>query len=154
MLPKSLPGYSLPIDSRVIATTKELSSEFPFNQDTTSGKVLGLGWVQSSIGGGTRSSSATTYLAGVVGRRNVDVLLNAQVTKLVKTGTVGGKPSFRGVQFASGPQCGYHLTVSPLVSTVAYWYPRQRRALPFTLGRKSSYPLVRSALLKSSNCLA
>ncbi|RXW19853.1 hypothetical protein EST38_g5995 [Candolleomyces aberdarensis] len=104
ILPKSLPGFSHGIDARVIATTQELSAEFPFNPDTGGGDVLGLGWVQSSIGDGTRSSSATTYLNSVINRRNVDVLVNAYVTKLVRTGTVGGKPSFRGVQFANGPQ--------------------------------------------------
>ncbi|RXW12904.1 hypothetical protein EST38_g12951 [Candolleomyces aberdarensis] len=104
VLPKSLPGFSHAIDSKVIATTQELSAEFPFNPDTGGGNVLGLGWAQSSIGGGTRSSSATTYLSSVINRRNVDVLVNAQVTKLVHTGTICGKPSFRGVQFASGPR--------------------------------------------------
>ena len=91
----------------MISTTQELSAEFPFNPDTGGGDVLGLGWVQSSIGGGTRSSSATTYLNSVINRGNVDVLVNAYVTKLVRTGTVGGKPSFRGVQFANGPQCTF-----------------------------------------------
>ncbi|KAF5337359.1 hypothetical protein D9611_002938 [Ephemerocybe angulata] len=103
VLPKSLPGYSVATDSRIIATTRELSSEFPFNQDITSGNVLGVTWVQSAIGGGKRSSSSTTYLASVKDRKNVDVLVNAQVTKLLRTGTVGGKPSFKGVQYAAAP---------------------------------------------------
>lgn len=104
-LPKSLPGYSLSIDERVIATTKELSEEFPFNEDITTGNVLGITWTQSSIGGGKRSSSATTYLQSVIDRRNVDVLINAQVTKLVQTGAVDGKPSFKSVQFADTRTC-------------------------------------------------
>jgi choline dehydrogenase len=108
----------------VIATTQELSAEFPFNQDMNSGNVLGIGalplllffnlyqlivfwalgsigWSQSTIGGGTRSSAATAYLTPALSRPNLDVLVNAQVTKLVQTGTKGGKPSFHTVEFAA-----------------------------------------------------
>lgn len=104
ILPKSLPGQSFSLDAHVVAATRELSGEFPFNLDINSGNVLGVSWVQSSIGSGKRSSSATTYLAGAIGRLNLDVLVNAHVTKLVRTGTVSGKPAFRGVQFAVRPQ--------------------------------------------------
>ncbi|KAH6896383.1 hypothetical protein BKA70DRAFT_754273 [Coprinopsis sp. MPI-PUGE-AT-0042] len=103
VLPKSLPGYSFAVDGRVIATTQELSEEFPFNEDMGGGDVLGLGWVQSSIGGGVRSNSASTYLEAAKNRPNLDVLVSHQVTKLSSVGTVRGKPSFRGVHFASGP---------------------------------------------------
>ena len=103
MLSVSLPGSSQLIDSRVIATTRELSEEFPFDEDMGGGDVLGIGWVQSSIADGQRSSSATTYLAAAINRPNVHILLNAQVTKLLRTGTIKGVPSFRSVEFASKP---------------------------------------------------
>ena len=68
------------------------------------GDVLGLGWVQSSIGDGVRSSSATTYLEAAKSRPNLDVLVGHQVTKLAPVGwPIGGKPSFRQVHFAAGP---------------------------------------------------
>lgn len=60
-----------------------------------------VGWTLSSIGQGTRSSSATAYLSPALTRPNLDVLINAQVTKLVKTGVVAGVPSFHSVQFAT-----------------------------------------------------
>ncbi|EDR09885.1 uncharacterized protein LACBIDRAFT_318175 [Laccaria bicolor S238N-H82] len=85
MLSVSLPGSSQLIDSRVIATTRELSEEFPFNED------MGAG------------ISATTYLAAAINRPNVHVLLNAHVTKLLRTGTIQGVPSFRSVEFAGKP---------------------------------------------------
>ncbi|KAH6896413.1 hypothetical protein BKA70DRAFT_1198967 [Coprinopsis sp. MPI-PUGE-AT-0042] len=110
-LPKSLPGFSFGVDGRVIATTQELSAEFPYNQDMGGGDVLGLGWVQSSIGGGVRSSSASTYLEAAKNRPNLDVLVGHQVTKLLPIGFSGGKLSFRGVQFASGPQGQLHSDV-------------------------------------------
>lgn len=100
ILPVSLPGASQAIDARVIATTQELASEFPYSKDQGGGDVLGIGWVQSSIGGGKRSSSSSTYLADAIKRPNLSVLINAQVTKLAKTGTVDGKPSFRAVHFS------------------------------------------------------
>lgn len=43
----SLPGFATPLDERIIATTKELSAEFPFNQDMGGGSVLGIGLYQS-----------------------------------------------------------------------------------------------------------
>lgn len=98
----SLPGFSTTIDSRVIAASQQLSAEFPFKLDQNDGSPLGIGWTQNSIGGGKRSSSATAYLQnGQINRPNLHVLLNAQVTKLVKTGVANGLPSFRAVQFAS-----------------------------------------------------
>ncbi|KAJ7908757.1 alcohol oxidase [Mycena leptocephala] len=53
---------SVPVDSRVIETTTELG-EYPFNLDMNSGYQLGIGWGQATIKNGSRSSSATSYLA-------------------------------------------------------------------------------------------
>jgi choline dehydrogenase-like flavoprotein len=104
----------------VIQTTKELPGDFPFNLDMNSGEPLGVGmsnssysiqflietqtgWIQSTIGGGERSSSATGYLAPVIQRPNLDVLLHAQVSRVVDVTRKGGKPSFGGVEFRFGP---------------------------------------------------
>lgn len=59
-----------------------------------------LGWTQSTIANGTRQSSAVAYLGPVLFRSNLDVLINTQVTRLVQTGRVGGKPDFRSIEFA------------------------------------------------------
>ncbi|KAJ7148660.1 aryl-alcohol oxidase [Mycena crocata] len=100
----SLSGFDWPIFYRnVMQTTKELSDEFPFNIDMNSGTPLGLGWLQSTIGNGMRSSSATSYLtAEVIQRKNLHVLLHAQVSTLVDAHNVAGKLSFGGVQFFQG----------------------------------------------------
>jgi hypothetical protein len=98
----SLPGFPTALDNRVMATTRELSAEFPFNLDMNGGSPLGVGWSQGSIGGAKRSSSATAYIqSGQINRPNLHVLINAQVTKLAQTGTVLGLPSFHSVQFTS-----------------------------------------------------
>ncbi|KAJ6509683.1 aryl-alcohol oxidase precursor [Mycena vulgaris] len=100
----SLGGYSWSeFEHHVIQTTEELPNDFPFNLDMNSGQPLGIGWMQSTIGGGERSSSATGYLAPkFIQRPNLDVLLHAQVSKLVNVTQHGGKPRFGGVQFRYG----------------------------------------------------
>ncbi|KAI9435482.1 aryl-alcohol-oxidase from pleurotus Eryingii [Lactarius indigo] len=87
------------LDSRIFNTTTQLA-EFPFNEDMNSGNPLGIGWAQFSIGGGQRSSASVSYLTPVLSRSNLDILVNTLVTKVVQTGTHGGLPVFRGVQFA------------------------------------------------------
>ncbi|KAJ7259083.1 aryl-alcohol oxidase [Mycena haematopus] len=100
----SLSGSRWPIfENHVIQTTRELPDEFPFNLDYNSGEPLGVGWLQSTIGGGQRSSSATSYLAPkFVQRENLYVLLHAQVLKLVGPQTTKGVVSFEGVEFSQG----------------------------------------------------
>ncbi|KAJ7764949.1 pyranose dehydrogenase [Mycena metata] len=104
----SLLGYPWPeFAQHVIQTTKELPDDFPFNLDMNSGKPLGIGWLQFTIGHGERSSSATGYLTpGVIQRPNLDVLLHAQASKLVNPTQSKVSPNepvtFQGVQFRYG----------------------------------------------------
>ncbi|KAJ7881442.1 aryl-alcohol oxidase [Mycena leptocephala] len=91
----SLAGFPSPVDSRVIETTTELE-EFPFNLDMNSGYQLGIGWGQATIKNGSRSSSATSYLAPqFVARPNLHVLLHARVTRVLPTIS----NTFRTVEF-------------------------------------------------------
>ncbi|TFK33728.1 aryl-alcohol-oxidase from pleurotus Eryingii [Crucibulum laeve] len=112
MLPISLPGFSQSIDDRIIETTKQLSNEFPFNEDMNSGNHLGIGWVQASINKGRRSSSATEYLSDqFIKRPNLHIIVNTRVTRLVKTSVQRGIPVFTTVEFTQstdGPRS--HLT--------------------------------------------
>ncbi|KAJ7438389.1 alcohol oxidase [Mycena galericulata] len=100
----SLSGSRWPIfENQVIQTTRELPEDFPFNLDYNSGEPLGVGWIQSTIGGGERSSSATSYLAPqFIQRENLHVLLHAQVSRLVGPQTTKGAVSFEGVEFSQG----------------------------------------------------
>ncbi|KAJ7214512.1 aryl-alcohol oxidase [Mycena pura] len=100
----SLSGSRWPIfENQVIQTTRELPEEFPFNLDYNSGEPLGVGWFQSTIGGGRRSSSATSYLAPkFIRRENLHVLLHAQVSRLVGPKITKGIVSFEGVEFSQG----------------------------------------------------
>lgn len=101
----SLPGGNYSIDQRVIAATKQLP-EWPFNEDMSGGdhSLLGIGWLQSSGGGGVRSSSSTSYLAQANSRPNLTVVINATVMKLIQTQGSGSLKAFRSVQF--GPSIG------------------------------------------------
>ncbi|TFK37749.1 aryl-alcohol oxidase-like protein [Crucibulum laeve] len=90
------------IDDKILATTKELSAEFPFNQDTNSGKLLGLGWQQDAIGNGTRQSSSSAYLKPALNSRsNIDVLIHTRATRLLKTGSTGSVPEFKSLEIAT-----------------------------------------------------
>ncbi|KAF7376522.1 Aryl-alcohol oxidase [Mycena sanguinolenta] len=92
----SLQGFPTVIDSRVIQTTTELA-EFPFNLDMNSGYQLGIGWEQQTVKNGSRSSSATSYLAPqFVSRPNLHVLLHARVTRALQTNS---NNTFRTVEF-------------------------------------------------------
>ncbi|KAK7039155.1 hypothetical protein VNI00_010059 [Paramarasmius palmivorus] len=103
----SLPGNTSVLDSRILETSSQLS-EFPFNLDMNSGDPLGVGWLQSTIGHGVRSSSATAFLSdAALSRKNFDVLIGTRATRLLQTGYKNGKPVFLGVelaQSASGPR--------------------------------------------------
>ncbi|KAF7362557.1 GMC oxidoreductase [Mycena venus] len=100
----SLSGSRWPIfENQVIQTTRKFPEEFPFNLDYNSGEPLGVGWFQSTIGGGERSSSATSYLAPkFIQRENLHVLLHAQVSRLVGPRVTKGVVSFEGVEFSQG----------------------------------------------------
>ncbi|KAH9063572.1 aryl-alcohol-oxidase from pleurotus Eryingii, partial [Lactarius vividus] len=114
------------LDSRIFNTTMELP-EFPFNEDMSSGNPLGIGWSQLSIGGGRRSSASVSYLTPALSRPNLDILVNTLVTKVVQTGTRGGLPIFRGVQFAqsaSGPLFSRNATKEVILSAGAVNTPQ------------------------------
>ncbi|KAF7351779.1 hypothetical protein MSAN_01611300 [Mycena sanguinolenta] len=104
----SISGFSWSeFEQHVIQTTNELPDDFPFNLDMNSGKPLGISWFQFTIGGGERSSSATGYLTpAVLQRPNLDVLLHAQVSKLVNATQSRAVPveplAFQGVEFKYG----------------------------------------------------
>ncbi|RPD64064.1 alcohol oxidase [Lentinus tigrinus ALCF2SS1-7] len=98
-----LPQVSLPIDQIALNAQQELSSEFPFNQDVNSGDMIGFSWTPFAIQNGARSNSARDYIQPALSRSNLDVIVGAQVTKVVKTSSQGGVPVVRGVQYTSGP---------------------------------------------------
>jgi choline dehydrogenase-like flavoprotein len=63
------------------------------------------GWLQATIVNGTRASASTSYLYPVIGRSNLDVVLNTRVLKIAKTGVSGNLPIFRAVNLASNGRC-------------------------------------------------
>ncbi|KIJ54911.1 GMC oxidoreductase [Sphaerobolus stellatus SS14] len=110
----SLNGFPSPFDGRVIQATKELPDLFPFILDWNAGKPLGLGWAQSTIKKGKRSSSATSYLAPqFLNRPNMHVLVNARITKLLTVNQGKTTLDFRNVQFTQNGAAG------PLLNVIA-----------------------------------
>ncbi|KAK0441966.1 aryl-alcohol oxidase-like protein [Armillaria borealis] len=103
-LSTSIYGYAADIDDRVIATTSELSEEFPWNPDYNSGNMLGVSWMHSTISGPLRSSSATAYLEPALNNySNLDLVYNSQVTRLIQNGEIDDLPVFTTVEFAKNP---------------------------------------------------
>jgi len=98
-----------------MATIDELSDEFPFQLDWNSGEHLGvgklpniwkcggilnwnyLGWVQSLIKSGVRSSARDYLSPEVLERDNLDILLHAQVSRVLET--TNGTLDFRTLEF-------------------------------------------------------
>ncbi|KAK7464989.1 hypothetical protein VKT23_006198 [Stygiomarasmius scandens] len=104
----SPPGYPTALDDRVIQTTQELSDDFPFNQDMNSGFHLGIGWQVSTVRNGSRSSSATSYLAPEYANRpNLDVVLNTRVTRILAE---DNSTSFKTVEYLSTTDCRQQIT--------------------------------------------
>ncbi|KAF5384221.1 hypothetical protein D9615_003450 [Tricholomella constricta] len=98
----SLPGYPLDTDHRVLEATSQLGGEFSYNQDLNSGSPLGVGWCPSTINKGERDSSATSYLTPeVLKRRNLQVVVNTQVTRILQSGTANCRRAFRTVEFTA-----------------------------------------------------
>ncbi|KAF8645738.1 hypothetical protein AX16_007606 [Volvariella volvacea WC 439] len=100
----SLPGFPQSVDNRVVQATQQMPDEFPFKLDMNSGNHLGIGWGMSTIQGGVRSSSATSYLSADVRKRpNLTILLNARVTRVVPSSILSvllpENPSIRTVEF-------------------------------------------------------
>ncbi|KAK0460465.1 aryl-alcohol-oxidase from pleurotus Eryingii [Desarmillaria tabescens] len=111
----SLPGVPRATDSRVIQTTSELLDDYPFNLDYNSGYQLGIGWIQYTIGNGTRSSSQTSYLGPMyIGRPNLHILTNAYVTRILQSNTQNtkGEPTFDAVEFTQDTGATIH-TLAP-----------------------------------------
>ncbi len=82
--------------------------------------LWGLGWSPGTFGGGARVSASVAYLQPVLGRRNLDILVNTTVTKLIQTGTKDGQPVFRRVLFAQSgsgelPRNTWSEEVGPLI---------------------------------------
>ncbi|KIK60427.1 hypothetical protein GYMLUDRAFT_43738 [Collybiopsis luxurians FD-317 M1] len=96
----SLTGFPLPIDPLGLEASKELGGIFAFNLDYNSGNPLGLSWTQFTIGNGTRSSAAASYLAPkFLQRPNLHVVVNARVSRVLQTSSSSHSPEFLGVEF-------------------------------------------------------
>ncbi|KAG6870379.1 hypothetical protein C0995_013397, partial [Termitomyces sp. Mi166 len=96
----SVSGFPTSIDGRIINATSQLKGDFKFKLDYNDGKNLGFGWIQITTNGPRRSSSATSYLAPNFRQRpNLHIVVGAQVSRLLQTGTQQGLPAFRSVEY-------------------------------------------------------
>ncbi|CAA7270590.1 unnamed protein product [Cyclocybe aegerita] len=97
----SLANYPQVTDQLFTEAVEEEPSKFPFQLDYNAGTPLGFGWVQSSIKGGERSSSAAAYLAPqYLNRPNLFVLLHAQASRVLSSTSVS--TNIDTVEFSQG----------------------------------------------------
>ncbi|KAF9003105.1 pyranose dehydrogenase [Cyathus striatus] len=97
----SLPGIPATLDTRVLQAAADLKREFSYNIDMNSGNPLGVGWTRSTIGNGTRSSAATSYLGPkYIGRPNLHVVVNTRVLRVLGL-SPSNKLDIRTVEVAS-----------------------------------------------------
>jgi len=93
------------LDRRVIKASKSLGGRFAFNRDLNGGDFVGFSWLQGAVAKGERVSAATAYLdplfAEEASNRELDVLLNTEVTRLIQSGTNTGVPAFRTAEILS-----------------------------------------------------
>ncbi|KAJ7233070.1 pyranose dehydrogenase [Mycena rebaudengoi] len=90
----SLPGFSQRIDEMVLESIE--NSGFSLAVDANSGDEKGFGWRVSTINDGTRTTAATEYLADTyLQRPNLDVLVNAMVSRVIPTGNKIDRVEFR-----------------------------------------------------------
>ncbi|KAG7098408.1 hypothetical protein E1B28_000366 [Marasmius oreades] len=110
----TLSGLRHQLDTQVIQASKAVGndSDFRFVLDMNSGNHLGIGFGQSTVLNGTRSSSATSYLGPqYINRPNLHVLLHAHVTRILSTGTAKNDLTFQGVELSQDSGATVH-TVS------------------------------------------
>ncbi|KAF2730513.1 aryl-alcohol-oxidase from pleurotus Eryingii [Polyplosphaeria fusca] len=108
----SVSGYPVPLDSLVVDASKNMGGRFTFNQDINTGDTLGFTVTQFSIGDSRRSSAATAYLDPLFtsSRKNLDVLIYTQVTRLVQSDGSGDMPEFKTIEIAtSGEAERFHI---------------------------------------------
>ncbi|TFL05294.1 alcohol oxidase [Pterulicium gracile] len=106
----SLPQAPESIDEMIIQTSKDHPEEYPFNVDMNSGRPLGLGWAQSTMAHGRRSTARTSYLSNeVLARPNLHILVNVFVTRLAPP---SDGHTFSQVEFAYGPDKAHLATLT------------------------------------------
>ncbi|PBK94153.1 pyranose dehydrogenase [Armillaria gallica] len=117
----SLPGYPRATDERVLQTTAELPSEFPFNLDYNSGYQLGIGWAPLTVGNGTRSNSQTSYLGPkYIERPNMHVLVHARVTRILDTKSISNQPTFNAVEFTQDSGATKHILAPQCLKEIIF----------------------------------
>lgn len=107
----TLSGFRLQVDTQIIKASKAMGndSDFRFVLDMNSGNHLGVGFGQSTVLNGTRSSSATSYLGPeFINRPNLHVLLHAHVTRILSTKTRENVLSFRSVELSQDSGRTFH----------------------------------------------
>ncbi|KAH8833300.1 alcohol oxidase [Flagelloscypha sp. PMI_526] len=86
----------------ILDAAAQTGGTFTYNQDYNSGSMLGIGWQQTAIKAGQRSSAAAAYINKQShDRKNLDVLVNTLVNRVVANSTQP-TPKITAVEFPGG----------------------------------------------------
>ncbi|KAF9267060.1 alcohol oxidase [Marasmius fiardii PR-910] len=97
----SLNGFQQEVEPKMVAIAKDLGGRFKYNEDVNAGDMIGISYMQSSIGGGERSSAATAFLVPALGRENLDVVIHTRATKVFGSNpNSGNQPKIDSVEVA------------------------------------------------------
>ncbi|KAK7054494.1 hypothetical protein VNI00_003692 [Paramarasmius palmivorus] len=126
----------------VEAAAKSSDGRFGFNVDYNSGNTLGMGWAQSTTGGGIRNSAATAYLQPAMKRPNLDILIHTRATKLHSSEPVSedGKLMIRTVELASNATGG-----------IWPWFSPSQKLIVLRLGSRINITARREVILSAGS---
>lgn len=94
-----------------------------FNSGTFSFALLTSAYNQNTMKDGVRHSVTSAYVRPAIARGdNLDVLLNTQVLKVSPTEWIDGVPSFRTVQFSTGPDGRCHDSLCSSRRLLTSWW--------------------------------
>lgn len=80
------------------------------------------GYYQAAISNGQRIDAASAYITPIVGRGNLDILLNTRVTRIIQTDLVSGVPAFMKVEFGTNSSGGMRMSVYLIPLSTHYLY--------------------------------
>ncbi|KAF2096008.1 aryl-alcohol oxidase-like protein, partial [Rhizodiscina lignyota] len=104
-------SYSKDIHSRTMESVDSLGGQFFTNLDLQGGRTLGFSWLVSTVAGGERSYT-TRYLDTMENGKNLDILINTRVTRILPVPGSLGAPDMRTVEIASSREGSPRSTIT------------------------------------------
>ncbi|KAG7085496.1 hypothetical protein E1B28_003060 [Marasmius oreades] len=123
----SLNGFPQEVEPVIVSIAKDLGGRFRFNEDVNAGDMIGISYMQSTIGHGERCSAATAYLVPALGRHNLDVVIHTKATKVFASNPNRGKKikidTVEVAHESNGPRYTFQAKKEIIMSTGVFGTP-------------------------------